>query len=196
MGKLEVGVGKTVLKNPLIAGAAEHLIEADGVRRALRAGVGAVVVKSTNETERGRDQLQRAEYMLLDDEWREIAWTPNVPSTAFIACRSGLTPQRFEAWLDQTAQLDREAKAADAYAIASLIVADLALWVKITGQSERVSDLAAAAFRAGGEAVVMAGRLPGRRDDALEELDTYLQRKGRLPISKIRIRYIMEHKYR
>jgi dihydroorotate dehydrogenase (NAD+) catalytic subunit len=134
-----------------------------------------------------------------------------------MACRSGLTPQTFEIWLDQTVRLDREAKAADAYAIPSLIVADLArtiamakqveqaglrvlelnigtpyasqakgvvatelepervemivstvrqaiaipLWVKITGQSERVPDLAAAAFRAGGEAVVMAGRLLG-----------------------------------
>jgi dihydroorotate dehydrogenase (NAD+) catalytic subunit len=217
MGTLEVSVGKTVLKNPLIAGSAEHLIEADGVRSALRAGAGAVVVKSTNESERGRDQLQRAEYMLLDDAWREIPWTPEAPSTAFIACRSGLTPQSFEAWLDQTAQLDREARASDAYAIASLIVADLAqavamatqveqaglrvlelnigtpyasqakgvvsteldpervaeivsavrqaidipLWVKITGQSERVPDLAGAAFRSGGEAVVMAGRLLG-----------------------------------
>jgi dihydroorotate dehydrogenase (NAD+) catalytic subunit len=217
MSKSEISVGKTVLKNPLIAGSAEHLIEAGGVRRALRAGVGAVVVKSTNESERGRDQLQRAEYMLLDEEWREIPWTPDAPATAFMACRSGLTPQSFEAWLEQTAQLDREAKASDAYAIASLIVADLAqtvamakqveqaglrvlelnigtpyasqakgvvsteldpervavivsavrqaigipVWVKITGQSERVPDLAAAAFRAGGEAVVMAGRLLG-----------------------------------
>ncbi len=217
MSALEVSIGRTALKNPLIAGAAEHLIEADGVRQALRAGVGAVVVKSTNESERGRDQLQRAEYMLLDDAWREIPWTPNAPSTAFMACRSGLTPQSFEAWLEQTVQLDREAKAVDAYAIASLIVADLAqtvamakqveqaglrilelnigtpyasqakgvvateldpervvmivstvrkaigipLWVKITGQSERVPELAAAAFQAGAEAVVMAGRLLG-----------------------------------
>jgi dihydroorotate dehydrogenase (NAD+) catalytic subunit len=217
MRQSEVSVGKIVLKNPLIAGSAEHLIEAGGVRRALRAGVAAVVVKSVNESERGRDQLQRAEYMLLDDEWREIPWMPDAPSTAFIGCRSGLTPQSFEAWLDQTAQLDREAKASDGYAIASLIVADLAqtvamakqveqaglrvlelnigtpyasqakgvvsteldpervtvivsavrqaidipLWVKITGQSERVPDLAAAAFRSGGEAVVMAGRLLG-----------------------------------
>ena len=217
MSRLNVSVGRTALKNPIIAGSAEHLIAADGVRRALQAGVGAVVVKSTNESERGRDQLQRAEYMLLDDEWREVAWAPDAPSTAFMACRSGLTPQSFEPWLEQTAQLDREAKAMDAYAIASLIVADLArtvamakqveqagirmlelnigtpyasqakgvvsteldpervmaivstvrqairipLWVKITGQSERVPDLAAAAFRAGGEAVVMAGRLLG-----------------------------------
>ncbi len=226
MARLDVRVGKTVLKNPLIAGSAEHLIDADGVRRALRAGVGAVVVKSINETERGRDQLQRAEYMLFDDEWREMPWSADAPATAFMATRSGLTPQTFEAWLEQTLQLDREAKAMDAYAIASVIVADLAtaigmakqveqagvrmlelnigtpyasqargvvstelepervtaivsavrkeiripLWVKITGQSERVPDLAAAAFGAGAEAVVMAGRLlgihPGCRDAA------------------------------
>jgi dihydroorotate dehydrogenase (NAD+) catalytic subunit len=217
MTRLGVTVGRTALKNPLIAGSAEHMIEAEGVRRALRAGVGAVVVKSINEMERGKDQLQRAEYMLLDDAWREIPWTPQAPATAFIACRSGLTPQSFDTWLDQAVTLDREAKAMDAYAIASLIVADLdrtvamaklveqaglrilelnigtpyasqakgvvateldparvtsivsavrnsiriPLWVKITGQSERVPDLAAAAFGAGGDAVIMAGRLLG-----------------------------------
>lgn len=217
MARLAVSVGRTALKNPLIAGSAEHMIEAGGVRRALAAGVGAVVVKSINEMERGKDQLQRAEYMLLDDQWREIPWTKDAPSTAFMATRSGLTPQAFDAWLEQSAALDREAKAMDSYAIASLIVADLdrtiamakqveqaglrvlelnigtpyasqakgvvateleparvttivaavrqaikiPLWVKITGQSERVPDLAAAAFAAGAEAVVMAGRLLG-----------------------------------
>jgi dihydroorotate dehydrogenase (NAD+) catalytic subunit len=35
------------------------------------------------------------------------------------------------------------------------------MWVKITGQSERVPDLAAAAFDSGADAVVMAGRLLG-----------------------------------
>jgi len=217
MGRLDVSVGRTALKNPLIAGAAEHMIEAGGVLRALGAGAGAVVVKSINEMERGKDQLQRAEYMLLDEQWREMPWTKDAPATAFMATRSGLTPQAFDTWLEQTARLDREAKAMDAYAIASLIVADLdktvamakqieqaglrilelnigtpyasqakgvvateldparvtmivsavrkaitiPLWVKITGQSERVPDLAAAAFAAGGEAVVMAGRLLG-----------------------------------
>jgi dihydroorotate dehydrogenase (NAD+) catalytic subunit len=217
MTRMNVSVGNTALKNPLIAGSAEQHIAADGVRRALRAGVGAVVVKSINESERGRDQLQRAEYMLLDEQWREIPWTPEAPASAFIATRSGLTPQDFAPWLDQTVQLDREAKTMDSFAIASLIVADLTntvtmakqieqagvrilelnigtpyasqakgvvsteldpervamivstvrqaigipLWVKLTGQSERVPDLAAAAFRAGGDAVIMAGRLLG-----------------------------------
>jgi len=229
MSRLKTSVGRVELKNPVIAGSAEHLIDADGVRRALRAGVGAVVVKSINETERGRDQLQRAEYMLFDTDWREIPWTADAPADAFMATRSGLTPQSFAAWLEQTVALDREAQAMDSYAVASLIVADLAtavdfakqveqagvrvlelnigtpyasqargvvstelepervisivsavraaikipLWVKITGQSERVPDLAAAAFAGGGEAVVMAGRLLGLIPD-VETLKPHL----------------------
>ncbi|MBA4789231.1 MAG: tRNA-dihydrouridine synthase [Rhizobiales bacterium] len=221
MHRLETSIGRVPLKNPLIAGAAEHLIEAEGVRRALKAGVGAVVVKSTNETAAGRDQLQRAEYMLLDESWSPIPWTADAPARACVACRSGLTPLSFDAWLEQTARLDREARDCDSYAVASLVLADLdaalemarrveeagirvlelnigtpyasqakgvvatefdpanvsrivsavrgavtiPLWIKITGQSERVPDLAEAAFAAGGEAVVMAGRSLGMIPD-------------------------------
>jgi dihydroorotate dehydrogenase (NAD+) catalytic subunit len=217
MSVLATTVGRVTLKNPLIAGAAEHLIDAAGVRRALQAGVGAVVVKSINETQAGRDQLQRAEYRALDGAWREVPWGPQAPAQAIIACRSGLTPLAFDAWLEQNAQLDREAKREDSYAVASLILAELEpalrmaraieeagirilelnigtpyasqakgvvateldpqrvraivgavraavsipLWVKITGQSERVPELAAAAFESGADAVVMAGRLLG-----------------------------------
>lgn len=214
---MQTEIGRLTLKNPLIAGSAEHMIEADGVRRALKAGAGAVVVKSVNESEAARDQLQRAEYMLLNERWEPIPWSANAPLHAYVACRSGLTPQSFDEWLDQTARLDREAQACDSYAVASVILADLdatvamvrkieqagirvlelnigtpyasqakgavsteldpariativsavraatslPLWVKITGQSERVPDLAAAAFAHGGEAVVMAGRSLG-----------------------------------
>lgn len=229
MGYLKTNVGQVVLKNPLIAGSAEHTITAGGVRRALASGAGAVVVKSTNETERGRDQLQRAEYMLLDENWCELPWSVSAPATAFLACRSGLTPEPFDAWLEQTARLDREARSMDSYAVASLIVADpeqtprmakaveqagirvlelnigtpyatqakgvvsteldparvvsivsavraavsIPIWVKITGQSERVPELAAAAFEAGGDAVVMAGRLLGFIPD-VETLHPFL----------------------
>jgi dihydroorotate dehydrogenase (NAD+) catalytic subunit len=215
--RLRTKVGTVELKNPLIAAAAEHLMDADGVRRALAAGVGAVVVKSTNESQAARDQLQRAEYMVLDEAWRPVPWGPQAPPSATIACRSGLTPQSFDAWLEQTVALDREAKTHDAYAVASLILAALdpaiemaraveaagvrilelnigtpyasqargaiateldparvativaavraaikiPLWVKLTGQSERVPDLARAAFAARADSVVMAGRLLG-----------------------------------
>lgn len=229
MTSLTTSLGPVTLKNPLIAGSAEHFIEADGIRRALKAGVGAVVVKSVNESNAARDQLQRAEYMLFDERWNPVEWGPNAPASAFIACRSGLTPQSFEQWLEQTVQVDREARTCDSYAIPSVILADLdtsvqmvkqieqaglrilefnigtpyasqargavsteldpnnvsmivstirkaislPLWVKITGQSERVPELASAAFAAGGDAVVMAGRSLGLIPD-VETLEPIL----------------------
>ena len=213
--RLATKIGNITLKNPLIAAAAEHLIDADGVRRALAAG--AVVVKSANQSQAAKEQLQRAEYMVLDDQWRPMPWGPQAPPSTTIACRSGLSPLPFDAWLDQAVMLDREAQACDAYAVASLILAGLdpaidmarriedaglrilelnigtpyasqargvvsteldparvntivaavrtaitiPLWVKLTGQSERVPDLARAAFEAGADSVVMAGRLLG-----------------------------------
>lgn len=56
--------------------------------------LGPVVVKSINETAAGRDQLQRAEYLILDDQWRPIPWGSDAPPTDFVACRSGLMPLR------------------------------------------------------------------------------------------------------
>jgi dihydroorotate dehydrogenase len=215
---LTTTIGRVTLKNPLIAGAAEHVIDPEGVRRALRAGVGAVIVKSTNESQVARHQLQCAEYMILDERWQELPWNERAPLNAFVACRSGLSPLAFDAWLEKTAALDREARSYDSFAVASLILAELEpaiamakaieqagvrvlefnigtpyanqaakgavsteldprriativstlrsavsmpLWIKITGQSERVPELAAAAFDAGGEAVIMAGRSLG-----------------------------------
>jgi len=229
MTSLATTIGRVTLKNPLIAGSAEHLIEVDGIRRALKAGVGAVVVKSINESESARDQLQRAEYLLLDEHWNPVEWGPNAPASAYVACRSGLTPQSFEQWLEQTVRMDQEARTYDSYAVASVILSkldttvqmvrqieqaglrilelnigtpyasqtqgavateldprnvsaivstlrsavSLPLWVKITGQSERVPDLAAAAFAAGGDAVVMAGRSLGLIPD-IETLEPML----------------------
>lgn len=227
---LETMIGGVSLKNPVIAGSAEHLIDAAGIRRALQTGVGAVVVKSTNESQAARDQLQQAEYAVLDEDWRPIPWNGAAPKAAFIACRSGLTPQSFDEWLEQTASLDREAKTLNSYVVASLILSDLdratamarsveqaglrvfelnigtpyasqaikgavstellpervaaivkavasavsiPVWVKITGQSERVPDLAEAAFVSGASAVVMAGRLLGLIPD-IETLEPLL----------------------
>jgi dihydroorotate dehydrogenase (NAD+) catalytic subunit len=54
---LITNVGHMTFKKLLIAGSAEHLVEVDGVRRALRAGVGAVALKSANGSDAARDQL-------------------------------------------------------------------------------------------------------------------------------------------
>jgi dihydroorotate dehydrogenase (NAD+) catalytic subunit len=218
MTALETSIGALRLKNPVIAGPAEHLIDPDNVRRALRMGIGAVVLKSTNESEAAREQLERAEYAAFDEHWRKLPWGPDTPSSATIATRSGLARIPFEQWLDQAVTLDREAKQCDAFAIPSIIVADLdravemarlvdqaglralelnigtpyaseaargavttefdparatamfsavasavslPVFVKLTGQSERVPDLVEASFDGGGAAVIMAGRLLG-----------------------------------
>lgn len=211
-------VGGLRLKNPLVAASGEHLIAAEGVRAALRAGAAVVVVKSTNEVPAAKAQLERAEYAALDARWNPVPWNGDAPDAATIACRSGLYPGDFDAWLAQTAALDREARDHDAYVAASLILGDLdhsarmaraveaaglrllefnigtpyasqaakgavstelkpervaaivariraevslPLWIKVTGQSERVPELAQAAFASGADSVVMAGRLLG-----------------------------------
>jgi len=218
MVRLRCSVGRVGLKNPLIAAAAEHMIDAADVEAAICAGAGAVVVKSTNESEAARDQLQRAEYVALGADWRPVPWGAAAPDDVTIASRSGLTPQSFAAWLDQAVTLERMARAHDCVLVASLILADLdhavamarqieqaglpvlefnigtpyasqaakgavttelspervaaivarireavsiPLWIKLTGQSERVPDLAEAAFSSGADSVVMAGRLLG-----------------------------------
>ena len=224
-GNVDVTIGALRLKNPLIAGAAEHLIEEAGVRAALHAGAAVVVMKSTNEVEAAKAQLEAAEYAVFDERWRRCEWNASAPASAFIACRSGLYPGPFYSWLESVSRLDREAAKSDAYVAASLILGDLdhaikmarqvqdaglrllelnigtpyasqavrgavatellpervssivgavreavsmPLWVKISGQSERVPELARAAFAAGADSVVMAGRLLG----LIPDLDT------------------------
>src|SRR5579871_417767 len=114
-GNLDVTIGKLRLKNPLIAGAAEHLIEESGVRAALKAGASVVVMKSTNEVEAAKLQLDCAEYAAFDEAWQPLAWNASAPATAFIGCRSGLYPGNFDAWLESVSRLDREAAKSDAY---------------------------------------------------------------------------------
>jgi dihydroorotate dehydrogenase (NAD+) catalytic subunit len=226
MADLVTQVGRTTLRNPVIAGPADHLIDEEGVRRVLKTGVGAVVLKSVNETQNAKDQLQSAEYLALDEHWHPVPWGPNAPRATTIANRTGLGPASFPQWLDRAIRMDREARANDIVAVASVILADMdhaidmarqieqagirvlelnigtpyareakqntvtteldparvemivsavrkavsiPIWVKTTGQSERVPDLAGAAFRAGADSVIMAGRLLG----LIPDIDTF-----------------------
>ena len=208
-GRLETTIGRLALRNPLIAGPADHFIDDEGVRRALQTGVGAIVLKSINETQSAKDQLQSAEYAALDEYWKPVAWGPNAPHATTIACRTGLgscnrssngstarcasTRRRVPAtrsqsrasssptWITRCSmarQIEQagirvlELNIGTPYAsearkgtvttelnpqrvemIVSAVrkVVSIPLWVKTTGQSERVPELADAAFRAGAE---------------------------------------------
>ncbi|MEI5677166.1 MULTISPECIES: hypothetical protein [unclassified Mesorhizobium] len=215
---LETNVGSLRLKNPVIAASGEHMIDEAGIRSAIVAGAGAVVVKSTNESQAAKDQLLRAEYVALGNDWEPVEWGPDAPRDATLVTRSGLTPLGFEEWIEQNLRMDMLAKQHDCLLVPSLILAGLddavlmakaieqagfrafefnigtpyasqaakgavstelspdrvamitqtlraaistPFWIKVTGQSERVADLAQAAFDAGAESVVMAGRLLG-----------------------------------
>lgn len=225
MTDISVQVGRIRLKNPVIAAAGEHLIDAAGIRSAILAGAGAVVGKSINESEAAKQQLRRAEYTALGPDWTPVEWGPSAPKGTSILTRSGLPPMGFEDWLAQAIESRRFAEAHGCVFVPSIILAaegpalDLAMriaasgfkllefnigtpyasqaakgavstvlspqrvleltkmmtdrlsipvWIKITGQSEQVPALAAAAFQGGAESVVMAGRSLGM----LPDLDT------------------------
>lgn len=213
--RLAVDVGGVRLKNPVVAGSGEHLIDAAGLRAAIDAGVGAVVMKSTNESKAAKTQLDHTDYVLLDADWRPLPWDYDPPRAASLLCRSGLSPLAFDDWLELLAETDAYARGRDCVVVASLIPADLdtgvgmvermiaagarivelnigaphggeaapgaialerdaervrattaavravvpgPLWVKLTGQSEDVAGLAAAAVAGGADAVGLMGR--------------------------------------
>ena len=222
MADLSTQIGTLPLKNPVIAAPAEHMINDGGVRAAIEAGAGAVVVKSTNESEAARAQLRSAEYVALDSSWNEVSWGPSANPATMILSRSGLHPLGFDDWLQRCVTEERLARQNDCLLVPSLILSDLGkavemakaveaaglrvlefnigtpyareaangavstetaadrvgtltraiceavklpVWIKLTGQTAEVPELARAATDAGGQAVVVAGRLLGMLPD-------------------------------
>ena len=148
----EVRVGAIRLKNPVLAGSGEHLIEPAGLRSALDAGAACVFMKSTNESEAARSQLDRADYALLDSDWRRLPWDFAPPPDASLYCRSGLAPQPFDEWLDLMAKTDRYARERGAFVVPSLIPADLEVGLDYARRMEasgaRILELNVAASHA------------------------------------------------
>jgi dihydroorotate dehydrogenase len=112
------------LKNPVLAGSSEATASAAAIRAALTAGAAAVVAKSANEADAARAQLRAAEYVLLDESFgtRPLGHATRSDS---LFCRSGLLDEPWQEWVETLRTLDEEARAHDAYVVASLIVADV-----------------------------------------------------------------------
>lgn len=123
MADLRVQVGRTALKNPVIAAPGEHLIDAEGIRSAILAGAGAVVGKSINESLAAKSQLRRAEYVALGPDWSQVPWGPSAPAGTTVLSRSGLPPMDFDAWLEQAVAMDALARAHDCLFVPSIILA-------------------------------------------------------------------------
>jgi dihydroorotate dehydrogenase (NAD+) catalytic subunit len=164
MPDLAVTVAGLELKNPVLAGSGEATQTAAQIRACLDAGVGAVVAKSTNESEAAKAQLRAAEYTLLDEHF-----APRTVGTAArgdsLFCRSGLVDEPFEQWVETLAGLDRAA--GDAYVVPSLIVADIdeavrmarsfeqagLRWLELNVGAPHASEASAGAIRTGAELV-------------------------------------------
>lgn len=231
MSNLSVQIGRVRLKNPVIAASGEHLIEDQGIRSAIAAGAGAVVMKSANESRAAQRQLLQAEYAAFDVGWNPVAWTAAAPADTTLLTRSGLSPLGFDDWLDQAIRMDAVARQADCVLVASVVMAgiegaverakavegaglrvfefnigtpyasqaakgavstelspervaalvgqvtsavSIPVWVKLSGQSERVPDLVAAALGARAESAVIAGRALG----LIPDLDTFAPALG------------------
>ena len=190
------------------------MIEPDGVRAALQTGVGAVVVKSTNENPAAGRQLGHTDYAMFDSAWRRLPWNFDPPQDASLLNRSGLSPHNLDRWITDVAKLvseqgtswvipsvipgsydaapelvkrivnatgsgvvevnvgaphgdevvagaltlERETDAVTRLVGSLADVLDVPLWIKITGQSDNVPQLAAAAFAGGADAVTLITR--------------------------------------
>lgn len=125
MTRLTTQIGRLTLKNPVICGAGEQTMTAAAIRAALASGAGAVVAKSTNESQAAKDQLDKTDYVLLDAQWNRLPWNFRPPAEASLFGRSGLLQRGFDEWLEELVVLDREAREQQAYVIPSLILSDL-----------------------------------------------------------------------
>jgi dihydroorotate dehydrogenase (NAD+) catalytic subunit len=121
---LTVRLGPLELKSPVICGAGEHVQTYDAIVAAVDAGAAAVVAKSTNESEIARQQLDAAEYALLDENWSELEWD-HAPRSATLLNRSGLVQAPLDEWLETLRRADLHAEARGAYVVASLIPGDV-----------------------------------------------------------------------
>lgn len=117
---LAVRLGSLPLKNPVVCASGEWTTTREGLRAALEAGAAAVVAKSTNESDAAKLQLHEAAYVLLDEEWRP---TERATRQTSLFNRSGLVGDSFDAWVATLAEADRDARARDAYVVASLVPA-------------------------------------------------------------------------
>lgn len=123
MTDLSINLGKIKLKNPVICASSEITMTADGIRAAIDAGAAAVIAKSVNELPAAAAQLAKADYILLDDDFRPVSWTSPDRLGASLFCRSGLAPTPLDEYLPMLAGLDRYAQKKQSYVVGSITVA-------------------------------------------------------------------------
>ncbi|HET7441731.1 MAG TPA: hypothetical protein VFJ47_10565 [Terriglobales bacterium] len=135
---LSATLGKLTLKNPLICASSEFTMTAAGIRAALDAGAAAVVAKSVNESAAAAEQLDKADYVLLDRDWKVVPWEKSDPNRDSLFCQSGLVKTPLKEWLKLLAELDQYAQTRNSYVVGSITVADPGPAAAIAGEMEAI----------------------------------------------------------
>ena len=120
---LSIDLGKIRLKNPLICASSEITMTAADIRAAIDAGAAAVIAKSVNESPAAAAQIAKADYVLLDDDWRVVPWDSRHRRDASLFCRSGLAQMPLEQWLAMLGDLDTYAQQKQSIVVGSITVA-------------------------------------------------------------------------
>jgi dihydroorotate dehydrogenase (NAD+) catalytic subunit len=123
MTDLSIDLGKVRLKNPVICASSEITMTAEGIRAAIDAGAAAVIAKSVNELPAAAAQLAKADYILLDGDFRPVPWNSPERLNTSLFCRSGLAQAPLDEYLPMLAELDRYAQTKQGYVAGSITVA-------------------------------------------------------------------------
>lgn len=123
MSDLLIDIGKIHLKNPLICASSEITMTREGIRAAIDAGAAAVIAKSVNESPAAAAQLDKADYILLDDDFHPVPWTSRDRLRTSLFCRSGLAQTPLGEYLPMLVELDRYAQSKQSYVVGSITVA-------------------------------------------------------------------------
>jgi dihydropyrimidine dehydrogenase (NAD+) subunit PreA/dihydroorotate dehydrogenase (NAD+) catalytic subunit len=137
MTDLSINLGKIHLKNPLICASSEITMTYEGIRSAIDAGAAAVIAKSVNESPAAAAQLDKADYILLDDDFHPVPWTSPDRLRTSLFCRSGLAQTPLGEYLPMLADLDRYAQTRQSYVVGSITVAGAEPAAEIAARMEQ-----------------------------------------------------------
>jgi dihydroorotate dehydrogenase len=125
--RLRTSIGTLALRNPVICASGEPVMTEAGIRAALRTGVAGVIAKSVNERKDAAAQLDRADYVELDE-----AGAPAAHGVSLFN-RSGLAQRDTAEWFGAIAAIDREAAHDGQFVAASIVLASAEGAVSLAG---------------------------------------------------------------
>jgi dihydroorotate dehydrogenase subfamily 1 len=134
---LRVELAGLSLRNPVIAASSEFTMTEAGITACLDAGAGAVIAKSVNENPASAQQLDIADYVLLDEHHRATPWSTAAPDASLFN-RSGLAQAPLPDWLAMLERCEAHAREVGSLVIGSITVSAAEPAAEIASQLQDV----------------------------------------------------------